>query len=183
MRPLAPLEVSGPRLKLRAVKSDDAGYIHALRTDSAYNAHLSAVTGTVEDQRRWIEDYKLREAEGAEYYYVAERLDDGRRCGVVRLYDIEDDHFTWGSWILDKNKPQKAALESAVLSFGIGFHALGKTMALIDVRHGNNHAAAFYRRLGMDELGRDDENFYFQYLRGRYEADLGQHLAVLEEQK
>lgn len=183
MRPLAPLEVSGPRLKLRVVMPRDAAYIHALRTDAAYNAHLSAVTGTVADQRRWIEAYKLREAEGAEYYYVAERLDDGRRCGLVRLYDIEDDHFTWGSWILDKNKPSKAALESAILSFGIGFGQLDKTMAKIEVRQENNHAAAFYRRFGMVQTGCHMSNIYFRYLRERYLADRERHLAVLEERK
>ncbi|MAQ36046.1 GNAT family N-acetyltransferase [Thioclava sp. UBA3469] len=181
MRSLAPLKVSGPRLRLRVVRPDDAEYIHGLRTDSAFNTHLSAVTGTVEDQRRWIEAYKLREAEGVEYYYVAERLDDGRRCGLVRLYDIEADHFTWGSWILDKNKPSKAALESAVLSFGIGFGELDKTVARIDVRHENSHATAFYRRLGMVETGCDMSNIYFDYTRERYETDREHHLAVLKE--
>ncbi|WGT51489.1 GNAT family N-acetyltransferase [Thioclava nitratireducens] len=181
MTQVAPLEVSGVRLKLRLVRPDDAAYIHALRTDAAYNAHLSAVTGTVEDQRHWIEAYKRREAEGVEYYYVVERLDDARRCGLVRLYEIENEHFTWGSWILDKNKPSKAALESAVLSFGIGFGQLEKTVAKIDVRQENSHATTFYRRFGMVETGRDMLNIYFDYTRERYETDREEHLAVLKE--
>jgi RimJ/RimL family protein N-acetyltransferase len=162
------------------VSPKDATYIHGLRIDPAYNKHLSTITGSAEDQRRWIEAYNAREAAGEEYYYVIERRDDGQRCGVVRLYDIKDDQFTWGSWILDANKPPKAALESAVLSFGIGFGPLGKSFANIDVRHGNYHAEAFYRRLGMTENGSDDVNLYFVYPRARHEADREHHIAVLE---
>ena len=89
----------------------------------ADNVHLSKVTGTVGDQRRWIADYKAREAAGREFYYVIARS-DGTRCGLVRLYDIGPDRFTWGSWILDHNKPPKAALESAVRIYDIGFGRL-----------------------------------------------------------
>ncbi|KFE36169.1 hypothetical protein DW2_02624 [Thioclava atlantica] len=171
----------GPRLKLRLVAPRDADYIHGLRTAPAYNAHLSAVSGTAEDQRRWIEAYKAREAEGVEFYYIIARRDDGRRCGVVRLYDIEGDHFTWGSWILDANKPQKAALESAVLIYQIGFDHLGLSRAVFDVRRENERTLAFHRRFGASETGGDDENLYFDYPRARHEADLGRHLAILEE--
>ena len=136
--------------------------LHGLRTNPSYNMHLSEVRGTVEDQRRWIENYKAREAKGTELYYIIERL-DGTRCGTVRLYDIMENEFTWGSWILDHNKPQKAALESAVLSFGIGFGQLQRQVALIDVRTDNERALKFYRRLGMQEVDHDDQDTYFTY--------------------
>ena len=178
--PHAPRAVTGPHLRLRLVTPRDADYIHGLRSDPTYNAHLSPVTGTAEDQRRWIEAYRAREAAGREYYYVIERLDDGRRCGLVRLYDIGADSFTWGSWVLDANKPRKAALESAVLSMGVGFDHLGKSLSHIDVRRDNHHAIAFYRRFGMEEVGHDDQNLYFHYPRARHEADRHRHLAALE---
>ncbi|MBD3680011.1 MAG: GNAT family N-acetyltransferase [Rhodobacteraceae bacterium] len=175
-----PQEVSGTRLRLRLVRPDDSDYIHSLRVDPSYNTYLSTVNGTAEDQRRWIEAYKAREAAGSEYYYVIERRDDRRPCGVLRLYEIKHDQFTWGSWILDANKPPKAALESALLSFGIGFGPLGKSVARIDVRQDNRHATAFYRRFGMQETGRDDLNVYFSYSSAQYRADRERHLVVVE---
>ena len=105
----------GPNLVLRLIEPADADYVHGLRSNAKYNTHLSAVTGTAGDQRRWIEAYKDREAAGREYYYVIERK-DGTRCGLVRLYDIGDGRFTWGSWILDENKPLKAAPEIVFLN-------------------------------------------------------------------
>lgn len=171
----------GPHLVLRLVEPDDAVYIHGLRTNPVYNAHLSEVRGSVDDQRAWIESYKAREAAGEEFYYVIERH-DGTRCGTVRLYEIEEDSFTWGSWILDHNKPRKAALESAVLSFGIGFETLGLDLAKIDVRVQNTHAEAFYRRFGMAETDRTDQEIFFEYPRSRFEADLDEYLALLKEE-
>ena len=174
--------VEGPNLILRLIEPEDAAYVHSLRNNPAYNTHLSTVTGTVDDQRIWIEDYKSREAQVQELYYVIERK-DGTRCGLVRLYDIEAESCTWGSWILDENKPHKAALESAVLSFDVGFDALGVQLANVDVRVANEHAAAFYRRLGMVETHRIDGQIFFAYPRARFDTDKKAYLSILEQEK
>jgi len=173
--------VEGPNLVLRLIRPDDAGYVHALRTDPAYNRHLSEVRGTVDDQREWIEAYRTREAAGREFYYVIERK-DGVRCGVVRLYDIDDERFTWGSWILDHNKPHKAALESAVLVYDVGFRELGLVEAVFDVRRDNERTIFFHRRFGARASGEDDTDTFFVYTRSRFEADRAEHVAVLTAQ-
>lgn len=178
-----PQEVSGTRLRLRLVRPDDADYIHSLRIDPTYNTHLSPVTGTAEDQRRWIEAYKVREGAAQEGYYMIERLSDGVRCGLVRLYGIKGDQFTWGSWILDTNKPHKAALESAVLIYKIGFELLDLSKAVFDVRRENTHTASFHRRFGATEVGSDDVNFYFDYPRARFETDRQRYLRMLGWEK
>jgi RimJ/RimL family protein N-acetyltransferase len=170
MVPPAVSRVEGPNLVLRLIRPDDADYVFSLRTDPAYNRHLSEVRGTAKDQRLWIESYKAHEVELRELYYVIERK-DGVRCGLVRLYDIGTDSFNWGSWILDHNKTRKAALESSVLSFGVGFEGLGLSKAFVDVRSENEKARAFYVQFGMTELRSDDRNIYFVYPRERFEAD------------
>lgn len=175
--------IEGPRLALRLIRLEDADYVHRLRSDSAFNTHLSAVTGTAEDQQHWIEAYKVREAAKDEYYYIIERRDNGSPCGLVRIYDIGKDQFTWGSWILDGNKPPKAALESAVLSFDAGFALPGMTRALIDVRRANTHAEAFYRRFGMIESGSDAQEIFFTYSREAFWRDRGTHLAALAREQ
>lgn len=174
-------KIDGVQLSLRLVQPDDAPYIHGLRTDPTYNGHLSTVTGTVEDQRSWIEAYKTREAAGSEYYFVIER-NDGVRCGVVRLYDITGDEFAWGSWVLDHNKPRKAALESAILSFGVGFDALELNVANVDVRVKNTHAEAFYRRLGMTEIHRTDQDIFFVYSREQFDASKDTYTSILKQE-
>ena len=177
--PLPPA-AEGPHLRLRLVVPDDAAFIHRLRLDPALNAHLSPVTGSVTDQRDWITAYKTREAAGTEAYYLISRRDDGRPCGLVRLYAITDDNFTWGSFMLDPDtKPPRAALEAAILSFGIGFGLPGKTHALVDVRLANRHAHDFYRRLGMEEIRRDDRDVFMRYDHDRFSRDMETHMKVL----
>ncbi|WP_216094706.1 GNAT family N-acetyltransferase [Blastomonas sp. RAC04] len=171
--------VSGPSLKLRLVEPDDAGYIQDLRMQPRYNRHLSPVTGDVEDQRNWILRYKQAEQRREQLYYVIERH-DGCRCGLVRLYDITPMAFTWGSWILDENKPPKAALESAMLSFYIGFGLLALPMALVDVRIENERAASLYRGFGMEETGVDEENIYFHNHRDVFLGRLPEYVKLLE---
>lgn len=172
-------QVEGPNLTLRLIRPEDADYVHALRSDPAYNNHLSEVRGTAEDQRRWIEAYKAREAEVRELYYVIERK-DGTRCGVVRLYDIAPDSFTWGSWILDHNKTQKAALESAVLVYMVAFDILGLPKAQFDVRRDNQNTLAFHRRFGAIETHETDRDIYFIFSSSRFATDRAGYLEILE---
>ena len=172
--------VEGPNLILRLIKPDDAAYVHGLRTNPLYKSYLSKVTGTVQDQRAWIEGYQARESAGQEFYYVIERK-DGTRCGLVRLYDFDVESFSWGSWVLDENKTRKAALESTILSFGVGFDALGVQLVNVDVRVANEHAAAFYRRLGMVETHRTDQDIFFNYTREQFDTNRTHHLKYLSE--
>jgi RimJ/RimL family protein N-acetyltransferase len=177
-----PRRVEGPNLVLRLVEPDDADYIHGLRTDPDYNAHLSEVRGSADDQRAWIESYKAREASGLEFYYIIERQ-DGTPCGTVRLYSIdEDDSFTWGSWILDHNKPRKAALESAFLVYRIAFNFLGLREARFDVRRDNLHTLAFHRRFGATETGSDEQDVFFVYPANIYEETKEKYEEILEQE-
>lgn len=176
----APPEAKGVLLRLRPVQPADAAYIHGLRIDPTYNRHLSAVQGTVADQQAWIERYKAREALGQEIYYIIERLSDGQPCGTVRLYDIADGQFTWGSWILDEGKTPKAALESAVLVYDVGFSGLGCDLAVFDVRRDNERTLAFHHRFGARKTGADDLNIYFDYPRDRFAADRDGHMSTLK---
>jgi RimJ/RimL family protein N-acetyltransferase len=171
--------VEGPNLALRLVCPDDAEYVFALRTNPAYNLYLSEVRGTASDQRRWIEDYKAREADLQELYYVIERK-DGVRCGLVRLYDIGPSSFTWGSWILDHNKTRKAALESAILSLGVGFTDIGLSSAMVEVRRENERARNFYVRFGMTELRSVEDKDYFICRREIFEANRERFMTILQ---
>ena len=175
-----PALLDGPQLSFRLVEPIDAAYIYALRRDPTYNTHLSAVTGTILDQANWITRYKDREAQGLEYYFVIDRRGLGP-CGLVRLYDITQESLTWGSWILDHNKPPKAALESAVLIYRIAFDGLGLTRSDFEVMHENEHTIAFHRRFGAMETGQTDSHVQFVYTAEQFAKDQAGFLELLEE--
>lgn len=172
-------DMEGPNLRLRLITPEDARYVYALRKNPTYNAHLSEISGTVADQVAWIKAYKIREAAGLEYYFVIER-NDRIPCGLVRLYNFTADRFTWGSWILDHNKPPKAALESALLIYQVAFEGLGVADAVFEVRKENMHTQAFHRRFGAQQTGEDETNCYFIYTYKQFADDKAKFLRALE---
>jgi RimJ/RimL family protein N-acetyltransferase len=171
--------MEGVSLRLRPITPDDYIYIYGLQADPALSLHLSAVRGTALEQRDWILRYKKRESRRQEVYYIVERLDDCTACGTVRIYDIHAAEFTWGSWILDHNKTHKAALESAILIYTLGFCHLRCERAIFDVRRDNQHTLAFHRRFGAQEIYADNNNVYFEYMRDWFEADLEKYRSIV----
>ena len=165
------LRLAGPSLALRLINLDDSAFVHGLRVNSKFNKYLSTTYGTVIEQENWIKKYKTREASGTELYYIIERV-DGIRCGTVRLTNIRPGcDLTYESWILDDNKPSKAALESALLALTLGFELLKCEEAHADVRINNTRAEENYRRLGMIETHRTDDDIFFVVKKSRFEKD------------
>lgn len=182
-------DLRGQRLFLRLVREGDAAYICALRGDPRYNTHLSAAAPSEAAQRDWITRYRTREAAGQEYYFAICRNDDGRRCGLVRVYDIRPGDartgagtFTWGSWILDDAKPPKAALDSALLVYRFGFEHLGLARAVFDVRRANARTLAFHDRFGARRTHEDAQDIFFELPADLARLLLPGHHAALDEE-
>ncbi|EES4636298.1 GNAT family N-acetyltransferase, partial [Escherichia coli] len=96
--------------KLIPVEINDAEFIYSLRIDSRLNKHISTINGTVIEQAEWIEDYKKREENNEEFYFIIKRTDNDEKIGTIRLYNItKDDGFCWGSWILNDDKMKSSA--------------------------------------------------------------------------
>ena len=146
---------------MRLVELDDAEYIYRLRSVPGLNQHLSATSGGVAEQRRWLAEYKQDEATQKQFYFIIQRL-NGTPCGTVRLYDLRDDSFCWGSWILDQSKPLSAALESAILVYRFGFNELGFSKSHFDVRKENKAVIKFHKRFGAVQTDEDRDNIYFE---------------------
>ena len=91
-----------------------------------------------------------------------------------------DGSFTWGSWILDANKPPKAALERAVLIYETAFDLLELESARFDVRRDNENTLAFHRRFGAIETHRTEQDISLIYNRPRFEADRMEYQAILD---
>ncbi|WP_417532452.1 GNAT family N-acetyltransferase [Marinobacter lipolyticus] len=155
------MQLESKTLRLRLVEESDAGFILNLRMDERYNNFLSAVTPDLESQKQWIRNYKSDEQAGKQFYFIIERK-DGKPCGTIRVYDLRDDSFCWGSWILNQSKTRYAALESAFLVYEFGFGHLGFRKSHFDVMKGNKGVIKFHQRMGAVKVSEDDQNDYFE---------------------
>lgn len=151
----------GKFVQLRLVSEDDAAFVHGLRTDPRYNGFLSPVGPDIEQQRAWIRAYKEREANGREFYFIIER-NDGLPVGTVRVYEITEHAYTWGSLILNEDKPRLAAVEVLLLIHQLGFQFLKRSLARFDVMKQNEHAIRFYNRFGARPSGEDSLKLYYE---------------------
>jgi RimJ/RimL family protein N-acetyltransferase len=153
--------LTSKNIRLRLVEELDAAFIISLRVDEKYNKFLSFVDADVESQQEWIRNYKKKEEVQEEFYFIIERI-DGTRCGTVRVYDIRQDSFCWGSWILNDNKTHYSALESALLVYEFGFENLGFSKSHFEVVKENTKVIDFHLKFGAKQTGEDSEHFYYE---------------------
>jgi RimJ/RimL family protein N-acetyltransferase len=162
------MRISGNTIDLRLVELDDAAFILGLRLDERLNRHISATDADVESQVEWLRQYKEREREGREYYFIVEGK-DGMPCGTVRLYDFRQDSFCWGSWIMLPGNAAKA-FESAVLAYQCGFENLGFAKSHFTVDKANSRVVAFHKRFGAKVVREDETVYYFEASKADFEA-------------
>ncbi|AYL97240.1 GNAT family N-acetyltransferase [Mucilaginibacter celer] len=157
-------------LIFRLVEEHDAGFILSLRTDPKLSKHVSPVSNDLEAQKAWIRNYKERELLGEEYYFLYTDAEHEPQ-GVFRLYNIDGDTVTSGSWLAksggDELNPIKADL---FLTWAI-FEGFGFERCLIDVRKDNKKLVR-YHKMFFTQTGEDEQNIYMVMHRDGYQRKL-----------
>lgn len=169
--------VSGKNINLRTVDINDAEFIYTMRQNQDKTKYLSKVTGTVESQKEWIKNYKQREQDKKEFYFVIESKEK-EKLGLVRMYDFKDDSFLgnsqssfcWGSWLIKEDAPKTTAIESALQIYEFGFYSLGFEKSHFDVRKGNDKVIAFHQRFGAKIVDEDALDYFFNFEKNDYEV-------------
>ncbi|MCA5931513.1 GNAT family N-acetyltransferase [Pectobacterium versatile] len=157
--------IQGKTINFSLATLSDSEFIFSLRVNKKLNKYISTFSGKVEDQRKWLEDYKKRELKGKEFYYIISRNDNGIPIGTVRLYDFieKDNSFCWGSWIINENKTPSSAIESALLVYKIGFEHLKFSSSHFFVDKKNSLVIDFHKKSGAKIIDEDDINIFFNY--------------------
>lgn len=79
----------GDKITLRTVEEKDASFILQLRNKEELKKYISDTNISLEQQAEWIRNYKIREENGQEFYFIVE---DKNKipCGTIRIYEIEE---------------------------------------------------------------------------------------------
>ena len=160
--------LSGKNINLRTVEIEDADFIYTMRQNRKKTKYLSKVTGTVDSQKEWIKNYKQREDEEKEFYFIIESKNKDK-FGLVRIYDLKNDSFCWGSWLIKEDAPKTSAIESALQIYEFGFYKLGFEKSHFDVRKGNDKVIAFHQRFGAKIVSEDELDYFFNFEKSDYE--------------
>lgn len=154
-------------IKARFVKESDAEFIVDIRTDESLSKYIHATDNNLQKQMDWIRAYKVREAEGREYYFIFYVGDTP--YGVERIYNIKDDSYEHGSLVFKKESPFGASIKADIITREIGFEVLGKNLNLFDVSKGNNGVISYHLRYKPDVIGEDEESFHYSLSRENFE--------------
>lgn len=151
-----PKKVVGSNIVLRDATKEDAAFILELRTDSKKSTHISKTSNDLKQQEAWLEKYGN---DNEQVYFIIFNKQD-ERVGTVRLYDIKNDSFCWGSWILKNGTPSSYAIESALLVYHFAL-SLGFEKAHFDVRKGNQSVWKFHERFGAQKVEETTDDYTY----------------------
>jgi acetyltransferase-like isoleucine patch superfamily enzyme len=147
-------------IKLRLVELNDAEFIFDLRTDPDLNQFISFTGPKIEDQIKWLKEYKVRESKGLEYYYITE-ANDGHKYGTIRLYNFDERSFELGSWVFKPKSPLGIAVKTHFIGFEIGFEMLKLEYGRIEIRKKNLPVLKYIREFKPILIKEDELNYYF----------------------
>ncbi|MBP6467759.1 MAG: GNAT family N-acetyltransferase [Fusobacteriaceae bacterium] len=150
-------------IRLRLVEETDAEFILSLRINDTYNKFLSSVQNDIKQQKEWINNYKNKEKNNEEFYFIIETLDE-IPCGTVRVYDFCNNSFSWGSWILNDQKTRTAAIESALLVYIFGFEIQKFTHCHFEVMKGNDKVISFHEKFNATKVSEDEAHYYYEIM-------------------
>jgi hypothetical protein len=160
-------EINKYNLKLRLVEFQDADFILQLRVNQKLNQYISVTSSVLSDQIKWIEQYKIREVKGLEYYFIA--LDeDGIKLGTTRIYNIENNCFEIGSWLFSEEAPLGASIKADLITREFGFESLGFEYCKFEVRKANLKVLKYHYKFNPELIGEDDLNYFFRLSRSDF---------------
>ncbi|MEO6732485.1 MAG: GNAT family N-acetyltransferase [Ferruginibacter sp.] len=147
-------------LWVRLVEESDAEFIVSLRTNSELNKYLSPTNNNVAQQVEWIRKYKLREAMGREYYFIAMDM-EGKKLGMNRLYDFDSSSFEVGSWLFSANSPEGASIKADLIAREFGFETLQFSNCRFSVHKENKKVLAYHTSFKPVIVNETDEEYHF----------------------
>ena len=153
-------------IETRLVNEADAAFIVKLRTDPSLAKFLHATDNDVEKQKEWIRNYKKREKNGLDYYFI--HSFNGEDFSVNRIYDITEVQGTSGSWICKPGTEADKMVASMLIERDILFELLDMSLDHFDVRRGNKKVWKFHQQMGASIVGEDELNFYLDLQREVY---------------
>lgn len=149
-------------LHVRFVNENDAEFILKLRTDPKLSRYLHSTENNLEKQKEWIREYKNREKEGTDYYFLYEY--NGQPIGVSRIYNIDysNQRATGGSWVCDSSALFEANIATLLLARFILFEKMNLPIENFEVRKQNKQVIKTHKLFGAKVIGENEIEFLFE---------------------
>ncbi len=161
------MRIISRKLYLRLVEEKDAEFVIQLRTDEKRSKYISTTDVSVEVQRDWINAYKVRENQGKEYYFIGCN-NDNKPFGTIRLYNISENSFTYGSWLSMKGDDSRLPILLETLCRLWAFNELTLETCLFDVRKLNKKVNKYHRMFNPEKIDENKLDIFYRLNKGNF---------------
>ena len=156
--------LKGKFVNLREVTTDDAEFILKLRCDEKKSRFLHKTEYNVEKQVEYIKNYLKKDNE---WYFIIENK-EYKPLGTVRIYDVEGDKYTGGSWLMIDGASPKETIEGDLLLKEYSFNVLNFSKNIFQVSKGNNKVIRYHKICGAEILSENDLEYNFLLTKEMY---------------
>jgi RimJ/RimL family protein N-acetyltransferase len=153
---MKPARIVGNNLVLKNATVEDASFILELRIDLIKSKFISKTSNDLELQKLWLQKYS-HDCEQV-YFVILDKQDN--KVGTVRIYEIKEDSFCWGSWILKNGVSSSYAIESALLVYSFAL-TLGFKKSHFEVKRENHSVWKFHERFGAQKVGESSDDYFY----------------------
>lgn len=138
--------ISGYTVSLRSVDIDDAEITYRMRMDKEKVKFMHQINGTVDDQKRYIENQRKKEGD---YLFVV--VDNNNNIiGMRGIYDVTKDTAESGRTIGYGNAFEN--MEAIILGLDFAFDTLNVKAVYMDAAKNNHSVRGIQEQLGTQVL-------------------------------
>lgn len=156
--------LTGKYVTLREVTTDDAEFILSLRCNEEKSKFLHKTEYNIENQVNYINHYLSLSDEW--YFIILNKK--GERIGTYRIYDINKDSFSIGSWLMVDGVSFAECVESDYIIRTYGFEVLGYSKIHFDVRKGNKKVIRYHKMMGGRIVGETELDWLWEITKEEY---------------
>lgn len=155
------MKINKYNISLRLVEEQDADFIILVRNDDKKSRFISSTNPDVEMQKNWIREYKKRESDGKEYYFIASDANN-EDFATYRIYKIKSGLPEIGSWVSKPNYSNPLnSLKLDVIIKNFVFDELGFDKLQFEVRKLNHSVVKYHQMFSPMKVSEDEQNNYY----------------------
>lgn len=154
-------ELSKYGMYCRLVTEQDVDFILELRTNKELTKHIHQTDDDREKQLQWLREYKKREEEGREYYFIY--YHNGKPVGLNRMSSRSELYAVSGSWLCKPGIEPWIPTAINIIFNEIVFDILKIQLVVCDVRKMNKQVNKYHLMIGDVKIHESDiDNFYYR---------------------
>lgn len=156
--------IEGKFVNLRLVTVDDAEFVLSLRCNDKKAKYLHKTECDVKKQKNYIENCLSKDNE--RYFIIVNKRQEP--IGTYRIYDLKEDSFCIGSWLMVDGCSPMEMMEGDYLVRKYGFENLKYDKIHFDVRKGNKKVIRYHKMMGARQVGETELDYLFECTKEDY---------------